>query len=172
MPAAPREHRFQTLVDAHRGILIRVSATYARDPDDREDLAQEIVVQLWRSFPRFDERLKFSTWMYRVALNVAISYHRRERTRARYVIADDARLLEAVDPRAAPRPELVALGRALAELPPLDRALVLLHLDGCGHREIGEVLGITASNVGTRLDRVRRRLRERLGAGEHEPKGA
>ena len=85
--------KFQALIEAHKRLLYKVCRTFGREPADRDDLAQEITAQLWRSFPSFDERAAFSTWMYRIALNVAISYQRRERTRVRYVISDDERLL-------------------------------------------------------------------------------
>ncbi len=167
-----RKARFESLVGVHRGILLQVCHAYCRDRDDREDLAQEIALQLWRSFPRYDDRLRFSTWMYRIALNVAISHLRRERTRARHVTTADTRLLEVADPAApeAPTsPALIALNEAIASLDPLSRALVLLNLDGYDHAAIAEVLGIGVSNVGTRLHRVKRALRERLEGAT--PKG-
>ena len=101
MSAEDPQQRFEELVQAHRGILFKVCNSYCHDRDDREDLAQEVVVQLWRSFARYDERQRFSTWMYRVALNVAISFYRRERTRTHYVVSADQRLLEVADERAA-----------------------------------------------------------------------
>ena len=82
MPEA--QETFQTLVDRHKKILYKICNSYCRNPVDREDLAQEIVFQLWQSFRSFDGRVQFSTWMYRVALNVAISWYRRERTRTRH----------------------------------------------------------------------------------------
>ena len=91
------QERFQILVEEHKKILYKVCNSYCRNRDDRDDLAQEIIVQLWRSFGKFDERCRFSTWMYRIALNVAISFYRRESTRTRYVISDEQHLLEAID---------------------------------------------------------------------------
>src|SRR5437762_119485 len=94
MTNAPRQERFQLLVDEHRKILYKVAGLYCRDAADRQDLAQEIVVQLWRSFDRYDERRRFSTWMYRIALNVAISFHRSESRRRRHVVPAGDDLLE------------------------------------------------------------------------------
>lgn len=156
------QDRFQALVDAHKGILFKVCNAYCRNRDDREDLAQEIVVQLWRSFGRFDERYRFSTWMYRIALNVAISAYRRERTRARYVIAADEQVLEVADDARGSSEDIERLYALIEGLDPLDRALVLLVLDGHSHRDIAEVLGIGESNVGTKLDRLRKRMRQRF----------
>src|SRR5271166_6867984 len=109
MTTAAQQERFQTLVDQHKKILYKVCNSYCRNRDDREDLAQEIIVQLWRSFGTFDERFRFSTWMYRIALNVAISFYRRESTRTRHVLSTDQRLLNAVDEKTCQPPEVQAL---------------------------------------------------------------
>jgi RNA polymerase sigma factor (sigma-70 family) len=150
---------FQTLLEAHKRLLYKVCRTFGREPADRDDLAQEITAQLWRSFPSFDDRAAFSTWMYRIALNVAISFQRRERTRTRYVISDDERLLELSDEREPPPAELAALFALIEQLAPLDKALVLLYLDGHSHREIGDVLGISEHNVATKINRLKQSMR-------------
>jgi len=95
MTTPERQQRFEALLTENKRILYKVCHSYCRNRDDREDLAQEIIVQLWLAFARFDERCRFSTWMYRVALNVAISFLRKESTRARYVISDDEQVLVA-----------------------------------------------------------------------------
>src|ERR1039458_125729 len=91
------QQTFQNRVEQHKKILYKVCNAYCRDRDSREDLAQEIMFQLWRSFGKFDGRCQFSTWMYRIALNVAISFYRSEGARTRLVISDEQHLLEAVD---------------------------------------------------------------------------
>src|ERR1700722_1041283 len=90
------QDRFQTVVDQHKKILYKVCNSYCRNRDDRDDLAQEIVVQLWKSFNSFDGRVRFSTWMYRVALNVAISFYRRERTRTQHALPAGEHFLETI----------------------------------------------------------------------------
>ena len=162
------ESKFIDHLERHRGILFKISYAYARTREDREDLAQEIVVQLWRSFERFDERQRFSTWMYRVALNVAISFHRREATRTKHLVVTEAPLLDiAVEP--LQMPENVTRAYELIEgLEPLERALVLLYLDGHGHRDIGEVLGISEANAATKLSRIRQRMRRSAGENRNE----
>src|SRR4030095_1954038 len=84
MTTPERQQRFEALLTENKRILYKVCHSYCRNRDDREDLAQEIIIQLWLAFGRFDDRCRFSTWMYRVALNVAISFLRKETTRARY----------------------------------------------------------------------------------------
>src|SRR5580692_3179164 len=81
-----REERFQNLMEEHKKILYKICHSYCQNPADRDDLAQEILFQLWRSFASFDERVRFPTWMYRIALNVAISFYRRETVRGQHVM--------------------------------------------------------------------------------------
>jgi RNA polymerase sigma-70 factor (ECF subfamily) len=154
------QDKFQALVDEHKKILYKVCNLYCRNRDDREDLAQEIVIQLWRSFASFDQRCRFSTWMYRIALNVAISFYRRESTRARYVISDDERLLNAIDETATQPEELQLIYRFIAELDPLNKALVLLYLDGNSYQEIADVLGISETNVATKISRLKNTMKQ------------
>jgi RNA polymerase sigma factor (sigma-70 family) len=149
------------LLRRHAGLIHKIAHAYCRDATDREDVVQEIAVQLWRSRERYDPRFKETTWIYRIALNVAISFHRRERRhRARRAP------LEAHPITLSPPPELgeehARLLRRLDDLPPLDRALVLLWLDGNDHASIAEVLGLSVSNVGTKLHRTKERLRAAL----------
>lgn len=146
-------------MEEHKRLLYKVCRTFGREPADRDDLAQEITAQLWRAFPSFDERAVFSTWMYRVALNVAISYQRRERTRARYVISDDERLLEIADEREDMAPALAAMFALIDRQEPLNKALLLLYLDGQSHRQIALVLGISEHNVATKLNRLKQAMR-------------
>jgi RNA polymerase sigma factor (sigma-70 family) len=160
------QSQFQRLVEQHKRILYKVCHSYCHDRDDREDLAQEIVLNLWQSFGKFDGRRRFSTWMYRIALNVAISFHRRERTRERCTISADATLLEMPDEAVNPPEELLLLYGFIDGLDPLNKALVLLYLDGNSYAEIAEVLGISETNVATKLSRLKKRMQEELGATE------
>lgn len=157
--------RFATLLEQHHGIVAKVAGTYAWQAEDRADLMQEIAAQLWRAFPRFDERRVFSTWMYRIALNVAISFVRDNSRRActgvpldeeRHDIADD----NAIDPE---REQQVALLHHFIQCqPPLDRALLLLYLEDRSQREIAETLGLSETNVATKIGRLKQRLRNEL----------
>lgn len=155
------EQQFTALLGEHGPKLRKVSVTYGATREDREDLHQEILVQLWRAFGSYDRSRPFATWMYRVALNVAISHARAARRRRRLggaeLVADppDARSAAGeTGERAA------ILERLMAGLDELDRALLLLHLEERSYAEIADVLGIGESNVGTRLSRLRQRLRD------------
>ncbi|WP_199100344.1 RNA polymerase sigma factor [Dyella sp. ASV21] len=158
-----RDHqRFEALLHEHRGIVFKVAGAYARDMEDRRDLAQEICTQLWRAFPSFDEaRGRFSTWMYRIALNVAISQHRRVSGEPAFVESLGAEHLEQIGVEAVVEPDerLTALYRFIGELDPLHRALILLYLEDRSYADIADVLGISVTNVATKIGRVKQRLR-------------
>jgi RNA polymerase sigma-70 factor (ECF subfamily) len=149
---------FLAQLQAHQKILYKVAYLYGRTEADRQDLVQEIIVQLWRSVASFDGRSALSTWIYRVALNVAISERREASRRPVAAVAlEDAH--EAI--LVAPPDEGAAgvMAQLVARLGELDRALVLLHLEGHAHEDIAAILGLSVSNVGTRLSRLKQRLR-------------
>lgn len=159
---------FEEALAAHHRLIARVAASYARTPEDRRDLAQDILLQAWRAWPRFDPaRAKLSTWLYRIALNVAISAARRPAYAAAARTASiDPEIGLAAPPIEPVDDRLERLYAAIATLAPVDRALVILHLDDRSHAEIAEVLGLGESNVGTKLSRLRATLRARLLEGE------
>lgn len=156
--------QFGQLLEAHRGIVLKVAHGYAWHPEDRADLAQEIATQLWRAFPRYDATRSFSTWMYRIALNVAIS-SLRARRRDAWTVSLDERLYEPLDSGTA-GPELQrqmdALRRFIHRQEPLNRALLLLYLEDRPHAEIAEILGISVSNVATKIGRLKQRIHNEL----------
>jgi RNA polymerase sigma factor (sigma-70 family) len=160
MAAPELRERFQDLLDEHKKILYKICNLYCRKRDDRGDLAQEIIIHLWQSFGAFDEGRRFSTWMYRIALNVAISFYRRESTRTRNLIASDEHLLELADETANQSADVTLLYRFIEKLHPLDKALILLYLDENSYREISDVLGISETNVGTKINRLKSKLRQ------------
>lgn len=150
--------RFEELLRSHQGIVFKVARTYCASVEDRRDLVQEIVEQLWRSFGSYDGRRAFSTWAYRVALNVAISSVRKSGLRTHHASS----LAVAEEPSDAPREpdeRVQALQRAFAQLAALDRALLMLYLDDHSQRDIGEILGISETNVATKINRLKQRLR-------------
>ena len=168
MKQKPQEYQaFVDLVYEHQGILHRICSVYASSPEDREDLYQEILMQSWRSFASFNGRSKFSTWLYRVALNTALV--RRRKAAARRNVACEARadVDVAVDDRAGRDPDVELLYRCIQELPELNRAIVLLHLEQHTYEEIAEITGLSRVNVSVRLVRIKNKLRELLLAREY-----
>lgn len=155
---------FGQLLNQHAGIVRKVAASYSRSPHDRADLMQEIVAQLWQAYPRYDRARTFSTWMYRVALNVAISNVRSEKQRREHVLEFDPEChdIAAESTDHAADQQLAMLQRLIASLDPMNRALMMLYLDDRSHRDIAEILGISESNVGTKIGRLKQRIREQL----------
>lgn len=156
--------RFVALLDGHAAILRKVSATYAYHAADRRDLIQEMTLQLWKAYPSYDPARPFSTWMYRIALNVAISFLRGAGNPKRQALSLDELGIDPVDATSQdePDPRVAQLRRFIDQLDPLNRALLLLYLDERSHRDIAEVLGISESNVGTKINRLKQRVREDL----------
>jgi RNA polymerase sigma factor (sigma-70 family) len=169
MPTPVDHDQCLALLDAHKGILYKVANSYCPRVEDRSDLIQEISLQVWRSYPRFDGRCKFSTWMYRIALNVAISFHRQERAH-HHLLSGDDHLRDIPDtPEAGPTTdEIEALQRFIKGLDGLNKALVLLYLDDHSHQEIAEILGISATNVATKIARIKQRIRQGFAPGHSE----
>jgi len=165
------ERLFLSRVAEHAGIIRKVAASYSRTAADRRDLEQDIVAQLWKSFPRYDESRPFPTWMYRVALNVAISIARSRRWRETEAASLDDHVLETIgdDDDLSEREHGVRQLQAfIAELDELHRALMLLYLDEHSYREIADILGISETNVATKINRVKQRLRARMNPEESD----
>jgi RNA polymerase sigma factor (sigma-70 family) len=160
-----KQKEFETLLQVHRAIVFKTVNTYCWRPEDRDDLAQEIAAQLWKAWPSYDSCRTFTTWMYRVALNVAISFVRREVKYRRVFMPLEEEFDEAIspstnDPVAADRME--RLRRFIAREPPFERALLLLYLEDKSQKEIAEILGITPTNVSTKISRLKQRIRTEL----------
>jgi RNA polymerase sigma factor (sigma-70 family) len=166
MNAGTTHGTFSELLQRHAGIVFKVANTYARGAEDRADLAQEIAAQLWRAWPAFDPARSVTTWMYRIALNVAISHVRSNSVRLRHdaVPLDDD--LHDIADNNSTNPEteqqLRLLQQFIARQAPLDRALLLLYLEERQQREIAEILGISESNVSTKIGRLKQRIRDEL----------
>ncbi len=149
---------FLSLIDAYQRLLLKVCWAYTYTSHDRDDLFQEIVGQLWSAFGKYDRKRAFSTWMYRVALNVAIDFRRRRMRSRETGSLDDTH--EPTVTQDVTREELLQELRELLEHQSEgDRAILLLYLEGNSYREIAEVIGISESNVGTRLNRLKKSLR-------------
>ncbi len=156
------QNRFSDLLEQHQGIVTRIAATYCWHREDREELSQEIITQLWRSFSTYDDGQRFSTWMYRVALNVAISWVRKHSLRQRHIVTIGSTIEEVSDSAEVADEDgrLEFLRTFINALDPLNRALMLLYLDERSYRETAEILGITETNVATKIGRLKQRIRK------------
>lgn len=163
---------FEQFLSAHMGIVRKIAATYRRSPEDRADLIQDMLAALWKGWPTYDTDRSFSTWMYRIALNVAISGSRRERHRRHEPLSEDHDGIQGADDVDFEEQERYALvARAMEMLSGTDRALLLLHLEGHNHRNIAEVLGTTDGNVAVRFSRIKTQLRRLAGTAQEADNG-
>ena len=160
-----QQSAFAELIGQHRRIIFKVANTYGFHAQDRDDLAQEITAQLWRAFPGYDMQRTFSTWMYRIALNVAISHVRSSSRHGRHAVPLDEKLHDMADPRPVdPQAEqqIRALHRFIHAQEPLNRALLLLYLEDRSYRDMAEILGISETNVATKISRLKLRIRNEI----------
>lgn len=155
---------FELIIEKNKGIIYKVANSYCKDSDDRKDLVQEIIIQLWRSFKRFDHSSKLSTWIYRVALNVAISFYRRDSKR-KMASTELTESLIAIIPENDPsetESQINQLQQFIGELKDMDRALMILYLEDKSQKEIGEIMGITETNVSTKIARIKEKLKAKF----------
>jgi RNA polymerase sigma-70 factor, ECF subfamily len=151
---------FLGLLNEYRGAIQRVCRTYTNGIDDRDELFQEIVYQLWRAFPSYRREAAPITWVYRIALNTAITALRRRSRRPPHVGLETATGLAAAPGEGSDRGRAELLYRAIRSLGEVERGLLMCYLDGLSYKEIGDVLGLSETNVGARLSRIRARLQE------------
>ncbi len=153
---------FVERLESHRGILFKIANAYCRDAGRREDLVAETIAQLWRAYSWYDGRASFPTWMYRISLNVAISLYRSEGRRVRDVVPAESGFIETIPLPEGDRSQedqLDLLHEAIGRLEPLDRALMILYLDDNSYASIAEILGISETNVATKIGRIKQRLK-------------
>ncbi len=155
------KEEFVQLIEEHSRMIYKIAGAYAKTVSDREDLISETVLQLWRTSGGFKGDSKLSTWIYRVALNTAMNFNREQKNRSLFLTTDLGKdhhfkyLIEA-----EPSEELEILYQCIDELDELSKAIVLLYLDGNSHEEIAEISGISKSNVGTRIGRIKEQLKK------------
>lgn len=163
-----RTEQFLAMLQAHKGILFKVANSYCADTENRKDLVQDIIVQLWQSFATYSDQYQYSTWIYRIALNVAISAYRRENRRKPVTQPLSNDILTLVETETGePDENLVFLQQFIAELKELDKALMLLYLDEKPYREIADIMGLSESNVATRIGRIKATLRQKFSTLKH-----
>jgi len=167
------ESSFRDWLTDHSGAVLKVARAYTVTVDDCQDLAQEILLQVWRSLPQFEGRSRPSTWFYRVALNTALGWHRKERRRQthhRAMVEIQDIPVDGLDgaQQACQREIVERLYAAIRQLPRANAALVLLYLDDFSYHDMADVLGISESNVGVKLNRAKQALSELMKEVRHE----
>jgi RNA polymerase sigma-70 factor (ECF subfamily) len=159
-----KKDRFIKTIDEHKKIIYKIVNSYCPNRENRKDLEQEIIIQLWNSFDKYDSNYKYSTWMYRIALNVAISFYRKEK---KWSLKSDFYNEESIFRIEEDKFEeeieldhnLKLLQEFINNLNELNKALMLLYLEEKSYEEIAEILGITKTNVATKISRIKLKLK-------------
>jgi RNA polymerase sigma-70 factor (ECF subfamily) len=167
MLGSERNRVFESWIDAHKAILFKVARVYGATHSDREDLFQEIALQVWHSVEAYRGDCAATTWIYRVALNTALAWRRKERRHreGRQDIEDATGLLVAPSGR---DPRLDWIYQRITELDEANRALALLMLDGFSYLDMSQILGLSESNVGVKINRIKAALAVQLAKEGHD----
>ncbi len=153
---------FITAIKANEGIIFKIASVYTNSTEDRKDLIQEIIYNLWKSFESFNQKSSLSTWMYRVALNVAI-YHLKTTKRKVSTVPIDEQDLDFHEAESCDYEEKMKTFRShLENLNLLDKGIVMLYLENKSYEEIAGIIGISESNVGTKISRIKEKLRKQI----------
>lgn len=155
---------FLSVIQANKGIIYKVANSYCNNAEDRKDLVQEIIVQLWKAFGSYSDQYKYSTWIFRIALNVAISFYRKGSRRKEVSNPLTEGVLDIVDTDAANEIErdIGFLQQFIHELREIDKALMLLYLEEKSHKEIAEIMALSETNVATKIGRIKNILKQKF----------
>ena len=153
---------FITAIKNNEGLIYKIAAIYTNDIEDKNDLVQEIIYQLWKSFDSFNQQSTLSTWMYRVAMNVAI-YHLKISKRKVLTVPMHTQFLDFHEAdNSGIEEKWQAFRQQLNNLNLLDKGIVMLYLESKSYEEIAEIVGISTSNVGTKLSRIKEKLKKQI----------
>lgn len=155
------DEAFVTAVNDHAGIVHKIARAYFDDPLDRQDVVQEMLFQLWRSYPSYEGKAQFSTWMYRVCFNTALTWGRRHRRLSVDSLSNAHREIPNPPPD-RDEESLAQLYKAIDGLSGLNKALILLYLEDRSYDEMAAITGLTKSNVSVRLVRIKKELEKKL----------
>ena len=169
MNTQPAKEAFVQLIQENKGMIFKVCNSYCSNKNDVDDLSQEIVYNLWKSFSSYNPDFKFSTWMYRIALNVAISFYRKENKSKPHVPISESLMVLEENAQAdnVTDNNLRLLLQFINELKEIDRSVMLLYLDDKNYKEIAEITGITESNVATKINRIKDKLKTNFLTIQH-----
>ncbi|MNK04777.1 ECF RNA polymerase sigma factor SigG [compost metagenome] len=149
------EKSYLQKIEEHKGIILKVVNLYADDLEDRKDLYQEIVLQSWSAYPRFEGNSKFSTWLYRISLNVALTFLNK-RKKANQMKDNSMQEITYEPQELSERADF--LYRVIKQLAEVDRSIIMLHLDGFDNTEISEIIGLSKGNTNVKLHRIKQQL--------------
>ena len=155
-----KHQEFSALIKENQGLIIKISRLYTNTLEDEKDLFQEIVLQLWRSYDTFKGDSKISTWMYRVALNTAITLFRKKTRSPKTGDIEEFQFQDSADENYERQEQISLLYKVIKMLPKVERAIVMMYLDDLPYRDISENLGITEVNARVKMNRLKKTLKE------------
>jgi RNA polymerase sigma-70 factor, ECF subfamily len=161
-----QKQTFEKWLDEHKGLIFKIVRVYALTAMDRDDLFQDILIQVWRSVPSFRHECSVTTWLYRIALNTAMRWVTRERKHTRSEILDDSHHV-LLDSKVQADERLTWLYEEISRLDEIDRSVTLMLLDGFSYKEMASILGISESNVGVKINRIKKQLIVRSKTQHH-----
>jgi RNA polymerase sigma factor (sigma-70 family) len=166
MEATGKPELFLIVIEKNKGIVYKCANAYCKDEENRKDLIQEIMIQLWLAFDKYDNKYKISTWMYRIALNVSISFYRKEnrRTEINKPLTNSILYLQDEYTSIKFNEEIDHLNQFIRELKEIDRAVMLLYLEGNSQQETALILGLSETNISTKVSRIKQQLKQKFAA--------
>ncbi|RLD84185.1 MAG: RNA polymerase subunit sigma-70 [Bacteroidetes bacterium] len=153
-----QEVQFTKILESHKKLVFKIANAYSRNKEDRQDLVQEVVLHLWKAFPKYDKKYSFSTWIYRIALNVSISYYRKEKTRKKTYSGYQTQVEIINSEDLVFDKRLKQLYKFIDQLKSLDKAIIILYLEGLKNKEIADIMGMSITNVSTKMNRIKNKL--------------
>lgn len=158
------KNKFIQIIKENQNLVFKICYSYCHDSEDRKDLEQEIILQLWKSFKKFDGRVKISTWMYRVALNTAISFYRKTSNHNKKHLPIDESIISLpnIEKTTDLEENISLLYKSIDKFNKIDKALMLLYLDNNKYKDIAEILGISETNVATKISRIKNELKKQF----------
>ena len=157
-----KQEEFAQIIKDNEGVIFKITTVYTNNGQDQKDLYQDIVYQLWKSFDTFRNESKISTWMYRVALNTALTQANKKKRNPHAIAIDQVVLKQTENYDAAFEEQLKILYAHIQELNVLEKGIMLLLLEGKKYEEIAEITGLSPTNVGTRISRIKQKLKNRI----------
>lgn len=166
MSRLKKTKRFHKIIKENKGILYKVINIYCKGIEDKKDLEQEILIQLWKSLEKFDEKYKISTWIYKIAMNVSISFYRKNKNNLNHLPIDSIFIeKEYEEQNDDVKDKKRILNFFIEQLNEFDKAIILLYLEDYNYKAISNIIGISETNVGSKINRIKNKLKKEYNNG-------
>jgi len=153
-----KQKKYLEMINQNQALIYKVASIYTDSKQDKQDLMQDIYFQLWKSFDSFEERSKISTWLYRISLNTSIQYLKKKKRKLKQVDLKEEHIDIGIQSQDAKADDLQRMFLSIQKLNELDKGIILLYLEEKSHKEIAEIVGLSETNIGTRIQRIKIKL--------------